>query len=128
MGITSFSLSYFILYLYDTFGIIEAGKYLLLVNVVMFSFDYLTGNLSDTIGQQGVMSIALITHALAFVVLASTTNLIYLYGAEIIQGFALAQFSGRFMTWFDNIYKEIAEKYDVDYKIYPYYFNEELNL
>ena len=118
-GVLQFSISFFILYLYATHGIIEAGSYLLIVNLVKFSFDYLTGNLSDNIGQRGVMLLALLTHALAFLVIALSGNLIWLYIAGIIQGFSLAQFSGTVPTWFDNNYKEISKYYDQEYKIYP---------
>jgi MFS family permease len=118
-GILAFSQAFFILFLYSNFGIIEAGKYLIIVNITVFLFDYVTGNLSDSIGQRGVFILALITHAVAFLILVSTNDLIGLYLAGFVQGFALAQFSGTFMTWFDNNYQRISEKYDKDYKIYP---------
>jgi MFS family permease len=117
-GIILFSQTFRILYIYDNYGIIEGGIYLSLLLLVVFLFDYPTANLSDRIGQRGVIALALITHSIEIFNLASSDTLTSLYITAFIEGIAVAQFSGTLMAWFDNNYKKIANKYDKEYALF----------
>lgn len=117
-GISLFSQTFRILFIYDNYGIFEGGLYLALLGLVSFLLDYPTANLSDRIGQRGVMILALFTHSIAIYLLATTTSETSFYLSAIIDGIAMAQFSGTLRAWFDNNYKFIASDFDKDYFIY----------
>jgi MFS family permease len=118
-GVVSFSYSFQILYIYNKFGITEAGMYLFVIQLTIFIFDYITGNFSDWIGQRGVMILAFITYSFSVSLFLIANTFLELMIIAFILGFAYAQFSGCFNSWFDNNYNVIADKYDPDYKLYP---------
>ncbi len=119
VGIVYFSYSFQILYLYNTFGILEAGMYLLVLQITKFLLDYITGNLGDYIGQRGVMILAFFSHGVGFALFVIARSQIILLGIAVINGFASAQFSGCFNAWFDNNYRFIAQNHDKNFETYP---------
>ncbi|MHA1982783.1 MAG: hypothetical protein ACW967_00415, partial [Candidatus Hodarchaeales archaeon] len=101
-AILNITVTYQILYVYDTIGIDLAGIYLAVLMLTVTLLDYPTGSLSDWLGQKGVLMLTFITHSLGILLFVFASSLSQFILIALIFGFSRAQLSGTIDTWFDN--------------------------
>lgn len=109
--------TFFILFIIQNLGYIEASLLLAINFVIHALLDYPTGIIGDWIGQRWILLIAYLGYAIAFLLLASY----YFYPfsfilliSYIIFAISSSQESGGFEAWFDNNYKVSIEESDLE--------------
>ncbi len=109
--------TFFILFIIDSIGYVEAS-FLLAINFIIHAvLDYPTGIIGDWIGQRWILFFAYLGYSVAFLLLASyffyplSTVLLISY---IVFAISSSQESGGFQAWFDNNFKVSVEGNDVD--------------
>ncbi len=96
------------------------GVLVIIQLAVQTLFDYPTGGIGDWIGQRYMISSAFIIYGITFYMVSlvtTSTPFVFLIAIYALQGFAAAQDSGAFATWFDNNYRA-AMPGDTDRKQY----------
>lgn len=114
--------TFFILFIIDNLGYIEAGLLLSMNFLIHALIDYPTGVIGDWIGQRWILFIAFIGYGIAFLFLGSYCfiNSPYIIVLSyIIFAISSSQESGAFQAWFDNNYKiTVGEDLDPDRTYY----------
>ncbi|MHA2029480.1 MAG: MFS transporter [Candidatus Kariarchaeaceae archaeon] len=117
---TGMGQTFIILHYLETFGFKDGAVLLSITFLVQFLTDYPSGSLGDYIGQRIVLTIAMISFGIGYLIISQFESYSSFAVASIFFGFALGQMSGALETWLDNNYKATVNDTDPDNKIYGF--------
>lgn len=115
-----FTYPFLILYYIQTFGVFKAGILMSIYSLILLSTDFVTGALSDYIGQRNTLILgALFQITFFYLIIIANKNFLVFIIAIIFNGLDFTLESGTLPTWFNNSYKELVD-YDSNRKIYGF--------
>lgn len=116
--------TFYLLYIIDNVGFLQAGIIGGCLLFVQFIFDYPSGSLADKIGHRWVYALSIFSYGIALSILVFYNTFEGFIVFAFFQGFGTAQLSGVLESWVDNNYKVLTDqKEDPERKIYGFFMN-----
>ena len=107
-----FVYAFIILYLIDLFGVFTGGFLFSILLFVSFLFDFVTGVISDRIGQKNILLLSISCSISFYYLLSVFQSFNEIFLIMVIGGIGVALRSGALETWFFNNYKMLVSDAD----------------